>query len=540
MRRRFKFALMRIVLRSKPPVPALSRWTSFGKALDFYLLTVALGILEPLVRVAQRSIVKQKGDAGKPHPATDGDFVRDFNWHHVASGRCTKILTFLQDKECGVTILTFASVHAVFRYLTSWLLFTTNDRDICRQPALVDWVTGRFSPLTRVLQYLRTLVTSDASDRYIAIMWMAGFTDRQDFISSESPAMLRCHRAAITAASWLWYHGAKLWKLPWTLAKNADPRLTVQEKEALRADFASHPLCCLEPHCARKLAASMRTRCADDLGSFPAVASSIARIALHDATVECMHARNQRRVHENSGWASFCAGYINSEALAYAKGGDEEREQQRQMLLAPPALIDDTDSQQPAPTTALAAAPICNSSFDGNQLQQQLQLPLASTKFPAGTSGVGVYYQHRLKTSSKLVTATHDFWDLCKREFDDRSIVSQELADTMTAIGKHNAAKRRKTSTSTSMTSTSTSAMLPSSMTSTFCAAFAQLRPEQTCGRCGFTGSMHPRRAMRLDTLMRSNATDIERLLSDEPGSISKRTCKYLAHLACRCCDIIK
>ena len=211
--------------------------------------------------------------------------------------------------------------------------------------------------------------------------------------------------------------------------------------------------------------------------------------------------------------------------------------------LPPPKDIDiDIDPgsniQQPTPAAAPAAAA-------GDQLPlqiQQQQLLDTTTSASAGTSGVGVYYHHRLKTQEKAVTANREFWARCKREFADRSIVSEELADAMTAIGRHNASKRRKTATSTSQMLMSANAaecqghdaLLPT----------AQLRPEQICGRCGCKGSMHPRRQiLRLDKLMRTNGADIERLLDGEPGSISKRTCKSrfsnVVLLEFRCCDIL-
>ena len=161
------------------------------------------------------------------------------------------------------TSVTYACCLGTFRYLTLWLLHTTPGKDLCTMAALPSFVTRRFSPVTRCLQYLRAFKVSPSSDRYFAVHMFAGHTCARSFITSRHAAVSLKHKSALAAGSWIWWHSMKLRRFPFILSTTGDGRLSTDEKKKTKQQFWSCNKCCLDAHCSRKI--RDRSRVPDDL-----------------------------------------------------------------------------------------------------------------------------------------------------------------------------------------------------------------------------------------------------------------------------------
>eukprot|EP00969_Alexandrium_andersonii_P199555 8814202-Alexandrium_andersonii.AAC.1 len=75
-------------------------------------------------------------------------------------------------------------------------------RDACNQPPVMDLATDKFSPVTRSLQHLATLLQCQSA--YIELVFVfAGFGSLREFTESdhESKHLLRC--SILTTSAWV-------------------------------------------------------------------------------------------------------------------------------------------------------------------------------------------------------------------------------------------------------------------------------------------------------------------------------------------------
>ena len=506
IQRRFRAVIMRVILRRRPPIFSLSRWTVIGPSLDFYVLATVTKVLLPLVAVARMAIKKTAGGAGESCAAAEGEMVCDFNWESVAGVRADRLIKLLSSPDIVVRLLVFHFTVAAFRYVSAWLLFRTHE-STCGPTPLLDWLHQEHSPITKVLQYLRSLLISLSSDRFICVLALAGYQERLGFVTSGSVGIELLCRSALVASAWIWLRDRKHRQSPYDIVQIVDSRVPRPVREGTAACWCARRRCRLDFAFGRKL--RKRVRIFADLFEMrnQQLLTMLSFMTMHNAPVECLHARGQQHTHEASSWATFCSDFVNSEAVCFQDEADKEIQHMKSC-----ATEDDSKSK---------------SKKLGNKDEDKDK----ENTLPAGHSAVAVYHCRRLQAISaagveKCPSASDKpFWKQVRDDFDSEDVVSRAEVHTMEMIASHNAsqprAKKLKTSEQLALAPLKAEPQLVPGL----CRHSIGLHPllsnqnldaNRCCLRCGSSGAEHRPLPARAEKLMRVDDASVEATITGQ------------------------
>ena len=394
--RRFQQVVLRTVLRRRPGKPAHSRWTLVAPSVDFFILASVTNVLRPLIEYACRQIKKVDGEAGCASEYLPEDFVRDFCWDAVVSKRADRVLAMVRQPDFVTKVLIYGVVLAGYRYVTTWL-FQHTKASQCDMPALVNWLGDTHSPYRKAMQYFRTTLVNKSSCRYIAVWAVAGYKDRESFVRSHCYEVRQLHDSMLTAGAWLFLRNVTIFREPFVLARRCDTRLPTSTHEQESAEFYNKPECQLDWGCSKKLRKRLPNAQAlmSDARNI-ALCEGISNAPLHDGAIECLHARGQQHIHENSSWATFAQDFVVSSAQAASSSLDAYRSHLRKCL-TPPPTSPDIDADMGASDAAGAEV--------------------------KGMHGLAVFMQRQIRARQVAGDAIPnvsdpDFWEQCRIRFN--------------------------------------------------------------------------------------------------------------------------
>lgn len=351
-----------ILFRSLPAVPEQGKWMKAFPMMKFLMIGLACHRLLPGIWVA---VVKWNVDKGKAPvepivlaaaaAAGNEDKYEDPDWsmdfHAMNDKRAKGASVFFNSPETHYIVFVYCNVMEPIKYLTDIFLAAARRLNHpCSHPLLSSCVTDRLSPVHDVLQYFSALVAG----RHSRCAILLGFENASDFaeLAEKKPEVLNCFRRLVLAASaslyWRLHLVLKPW--PWALVALGDSRLSQQAREAVCRQFLLVRYCCLNPGFGRKLKekhklASIQVMTSPRWGQFSAMWSEHLNLTIAD--IEFSHVRNcrraQRATNSSLSWTSFCAWYINQEAVLNCytcsaedamrrgvHGGPQQQQQQQQ------------------------------------------------------------------------------------------------------------------------------------------------------------------------------------------------------------------
>ena len=537
LKRKLRFAVMRVVLRRRPPAAAVSRWTTTGPATDFYILACVTNILRPLMEFAQRAVTKSAGAPGEAVAAEPDEYACDFSWHEVASKRLLRTLNMLRDVDCTLKVLCFGIVVASFRYLVQWMFARTHST-ACTFPAMIDWHNEAHSPYTKVMQYLRSIIRSHANNRFVAVMVLSGHSTRSEFLRSQCFAAKTLHKSSLVASAWCFLKLLSSRLLPFSLCRQADPRISADVLESERRDFFQRRHCRLDWACGRKI--RKRLPSANDLAAprNKRLCRGLGDTPLHNGPVECLHARNQTRVHAHSTWESLCAEFVNAEAVSFTQEHIGRQQHDHRMLLEP---VDPAADVHGPPSEDTDDMPVPKGMYAKDVYRmkkiKEMQSQLAPGEKLKGINVVGAAFRKK-----------------CSDEFDSAMVSAAERASCQ-RIASRNAAQARPAARN-KVVSAETGALLPLPAAAAAAAAAGAsgagggaslqphrqcrdmcdvmsrlgldttatvLAPDQQCGVCRRLGIAHECRPdVHLPAMMRDNSGGVESVLTRQDGNADR------------------
>ena len=504
--------LMRIFFRRKPTPPAFNRWLTMGPACDFWLLLHVTNVASKLLTHARAAIEKRKGAPGES--AEDGDWAKDFDWARVAGVRANTTCTWAENPTTTPSLLVFAICLDPIRLMTSWLLRRSQENTgSCESLALWDLQTPRFSPLRRSLQYLRHLLCGP-SDRYLAVMVYSGYFvgRREEFITSASPMAHLARRTAFAVHAWLEYRFKSVNKGPLSMARLRDPRLTIPERQAHKANIVSTRLCCADAACMRKVLKTVAVPDDLDRPDMIALQDSISESHLHNGQVECLHRRNQVHNSVQTKVWHLASDFVNSQAVSNTKSSDALWNEQVHCLM--PA----------APADELRAATPADDEW----------------KDLSGTSPEQVLHQQLLRQYNAMGISVNPvrLWPTVRLKLLDIERNEPERWNALVARANHNKAKPRQGQNAVVDKLCKTTRPRPGDAAQQWVNGHGgtigsnqyidsvlgpgfrptpRIPSDALCQRCGCRGSMHRPAALDVSTVMRRECTAVSSALGAAP-----------------------
>ena len=497
--RKIVICFLRCFFRSKPGIPALSRWLTMGKALDFYVPAVCSGALRLFTLAGCEAIVKQYGEPGEmqaPSMHTDPDFVRDFNWGKVQGGRAARTKKVLGQLRIAGMMVIYAWVHAPMRFLNAWQLWATKrEGDPCETRPILDFLTDRFSPIVRICQHYRWLLICP-NNRRLAAMRFADYTSWGEF--QETPLHRRFRSGVYTSDSWHWYRYTKKYRRgPFPLARASDNRLSEKEREVANQEFVDLGWCCSCWGVGKKLKRSGAIMCAGDFSkpNVKALCTELGNARTNNSGPECCHARAQQHNHPANSWESFVADFVLSEVAARGLDAGPGKSSEADRAEESGAGRHHSESADQAEESEEQTL----SGFNGKQVYHQVCIKADKVAAASeGRQGLG---------AAKLWPQVIQKWER----------LSDEEKAAYEAIGAENAAKKRRVDKSTSLAQglgdEPQGAPLPiEPIGATVPMEVEQLQPEEKCCHCGVIGKLRPPIAVNAALALRREAD----------GSVSK------------------
>ena len=160
-------SLKAVILRVVPTVPALSRWTAVGPAVDFFVFGYLFRpILGPLCHAAFESFVSEG--------TTISGETTEADWHKVRGNRSKRFLAYLGDKEALRSTLVLSVALEPLRFFVQWLLKSARETPSQDDPALVSLAYAPTSPVHAMLQYIGAVLAGQSS-RLVLVYRSGGF-----------------------------------------------------------------------------------------------------------------------------------------------------------------------------------------------------------------------------------------------------------------------------------------------------------------------------------------------------------------------------
>ena len=160
-------SLKAVILRVVPTVPAVSRWTAVGPAVDFFVLGYLFRqILGPLCQSAFESFVSEG--------TTISGETTEADWHKVRGNRSKRFLAYLGDKEALRSTLVLSVALEPLRFFVQWLLKSARETPSQDDPALVSLAYAPTSPVHAMLQYIGAVLAGQSS-RLVLVYRSGGF-----------------------------------------------------------------------------------------------------------------------------------------------------------------------------------------------------------------------------------------------------------------------------------------------------------------------------------------------------------------------------
>ena len=449
--------------------------------------------------------------------AEDTEFLSDFNWSRVVGKRFEKTCEFIGSDHIQAKLLLYSVVFSTFKYLTAWCLTRTHTSGCATHP-LLDLVSDQYSPVLRCMQYCRCLLTSDSSDRLFAVIMFCQSSSKHAFVESH-PLSHTCVTSVKAAAGWFFWRSLRFKRGPYSFAKVSDHRVAASEKlREVNELFGQHQ-CCHDMACTLKLVKRV-TRPEQLLDPRNVqVAAGIARLPVHNAVVETLHARNQTKAASNTSWSLFVARFLNEQAMYVMRLTDRAWQHAMKSLL-PPADTQPKSLPLSLANAATAATP---------------SRPTADPDWLPGCNGKQVFYQKCVRLDKaagrSCRPATGPYWKSVNNRWALAGAAEQHA---LTLIGKHNAAAPRKGAATTSVAIAPAASTGPTltdicePCTSVF--MMPRLRKDAKCPTCSITGDVHPAPLQRFDMILRHQAHTIS-VLSAAKESAKSNTPPGLATL---------
>lgn len=254
--------------------------------------------------------------------------------------------TFVKSDRTVWILLIAAVVTEPLRFLTMWFLgrrshYRRTSAGVDCSP-LMDFVSPRTSPITRILQYYAACMKGTAPR--LRLIW-----GRKNFRSFDqwaaSPVNSEClralRRAISCAASWVHVRFVTEgcgW--PWRAVMIADRRIGIGTRQAIAGELFDGPDEKLDYYFCRRLRAMLTT--ADNL--FEDIFQDAIQqwgwaVRLGISDTEYVHGRNHRRAHAGMTWSSFAAQHLNAEARLAHEASAKQSETRSLVVSSKPKYV---------------------------------------------------------------------------------------------------------------------------------------------------------------------------------------------------------
>ena len=290
-------AIRKVVFVNVPQVPSANKWTKLGSCVDSFQL--GLWCCMMFLRCFLKGLGKLKFDSQVPEHDVDNEMMQDVCFSAVLGKRYQATLRFLYDRAGQTTLRILVLPLEITRYFSAWFMRRGREVFDDRQvPAACDMARESCSPVILALQYASTLLCGRSSRLRLVFAplacdsvqaWYEGFPDQ-----------VRLLRRLILVVAGSIHRRGKLYR-SWAilLVGLADPRLSSEEKSALRAEFRQAHPCCIPAGLARKL--HQRGFAAEELdeGATRFLLYYALVLTMQCADLEWRHGRHRRRSHQH-------------------------------------------------------------------------------------------------------------------------------------------------------------------------------------------------------------------------------------------------
>ena len=179
MKDKMEHSIRAVMLRVVPTVPALSRWTAVGPAVDFFVLGYLFRqILGPLCHAAFESFVSAA--------TTISGETTEADWHKVRGNRSKKFLKYLGNQDAMRSTLLLSVALEPMRFLVQWLLESARETPSQDEPALASLAYAPTSPAHAMSQYIGAFLTGQSS-RLVLVYRSGGFASYSAWCAGAVP-----------------------------------------------------------------------------------------------------------------------------------------------------------------------------------------------------------------------------------------------------------------------------------------------------------------------------------------------------------------
>lgn len=292
----------------------MGKWTKIGPSLDKVLagsfFDLYLGTMQLAFAGGTTEAALIAGES-----ASEQTFVEEMNWTAVRGKRLKDSIALMGDRDaiCRLAVLSLASepIRALLRCLFSFSRAVVDSADK-NPPPLCNFITPRYSPVCRILEYVSSFLSGLAGRRLSVLLMLCRIPSHADLWRSHKDIALQLRRALLLVSSWVYHrHQCRLEAWPYRLATLADHRLGPEEHNKCAIAVFESRLCCLDPYMTRTireagLASSSADLCSDKWRE--ALRQWALRVGLTNAQLEFHHAAQKHLTPaKTSHWTRFAA-----------------------------------------------------------------------------------------------------------------------------------------------------------------------------------------------------------------------------------------
>jgi hypothetical protein len=195
-------AILVYLLRRRPDVPMLARWTQVTPCVLFFMrLWVVHRLFGHLLATAFKDIrvklvkaVDSLSRNAAMHEVNEQAIKDEFAWHATCGGRLTTVETFFADFATNGPSLYFMTLFLTpLAFITHWLL---KARDITDVPLLTDLQNCDFSAIHMIMQYFSGMLTFE-HDRMLILVLICGSETRAAFFNDKVPCPVCSQSSAL-------------------------------------------------------------------------------------------------------------------------------------------------------------------------------------------------------------------------------------------------------------------------------------------------------------------------------------------------------
>ena len=255
-----KLAILRSVLRKRPTVPELSKWTKPVSSIDFWLCGTALGML--FVRIL--CTMSRQPEHAAAH-ADLRELIRDFDpaylydseagFRALRGSRLKKAVTTLSSKDTLPMLLLAEAFLDVQRYINKYLNSSIRSTRVraavsghSRRPPALDLTNEAWSPVVVALQALSSLLVWAPGRQHVFYDLLRAISIQVEasgeFSVKELHPQLRIG-SATTSGALHWRHSMRFRQMQFVLAQTVDPLQPTDTRNAAQTRYFQSHNCCV-------------------------------------------------------------------------------------------------------------------------------------------------------------------------------------------------------------------------------------------------------------------------------------------------------